>query len=79
MTPYEAEQEERAIISYDELVEKNYSGTINGNITGENDTFNTLKLNNEGDLTVSGKEISVYNITNDGTINSTIDKVEENL
>ena len=46
-----------------------YNGTVNGSITGENETFNTLKLNNEGDLTISGKEINVYNVKNNGVMN----------
>ena len=37
MTPYEAEQEEKAIISYDELVKKNYSGAISYSDTTDND------------------------------------------
>ena len=51
-------------------VENGLSGTtINGSISGENDTFNTLKLNNNSsDLTVTGENINVYTLNNTGTL-----------
>ncbi len=49
--------------------EKDFNGSVKGRITGENETYNTLKLNNQGNLTVSGDEIIVNEIDNTGTIN----------
>lgn len=46
-----------------------YAGTINGDIIGDTDTFNTLKLNNNGALTIAGDKVIVYTINNAGTIN----------
>lgn len=44
--------------------------TVDGDITGENDIFNTLKLNNySNNLTVTGNNINVYSINNTGTLN----------
>ncbi|MBR1601597.1 MAG: hypothetical protein IJ677_08495 [Alphaproteobacteria bacterium] len=47
-----------------------FSGEINGNINGENGIYNTLKLNNKGNLSFGGKKIAVNSFKNDGNINS---------
>ena len=53
--------------------ENPYSGSFGDNISGENDIFNTIKMNVYGNLdfgkTTDKKTINVYNITNNGTIN----------
>lgn len=46
-----------------------FVGSIDGNINGDNEVYNTLKLNNEGDLTIGGNEIFVYTIQNTGVMN----------
>ncbi len=50
-------------------VDNLFDGTINGNINGGKEKFNTLRLNNAGNLTVSGEEIAVNTINNTGNIN----------
>ena len=49
----------------------NFSGTttVNGNIDGSNDIFNTLKMDNSGLLNFNGNEFGVYSLNNTGTIN----------
>ncbi len=50
----------------------NFSGntTLNGNIDGSNDIFNTIKLNTDAtsNLAYNGKELSVHTINNNGNI-----------
>ena len=49
----------------------NLSGntTIDGNIDGSNDIFNTLKISNTGNMNFKGNDMSVYLLNNTGTIN----------
>ncbi len=44
------------------------SVSVNGVIDGSNDVFNTLKMNNAGDLTVNGDTINVYSLGNTGSL-----------
>ena len=63
--------EDESQIHYTNLnIDNGLSGTtINGSITGENETYNTLKLNNySNNLTVTGDTINVYTINNTGTL-----------
>ena len=47
MTPYETEQEEKAIISYDELIQKNYPGAISYSDTSSDDDILVKKVDLE--------------------------------
>ena len=49
-------------------IDSNFTGTIDGNIDGDNKVYNTLKLNNNGDTTVNGDHINVNRINNTGNI-----------
>lgn len=46
-----------------------YTGTVKGNIIGNDEVYNTLNLNNAGSLTVAGDQISVNSLENSGTVN----------
>lgn len=56
-------------------VDNLFDGTINGNINGGLVNINTLRLNNAGNLTVSGEEITVNTINNIGNINIDSSKI----
>jgi len=74
--PYwkEVEPNDKSQIYFTNLnINKDFSGTIDGNINGENDVYNTLKLNNAGKPTVKGETINVYGIDNAGDL--TVNKV----
>ena len=49
-------------------IDKDFSGTIDGKIDGDNDIYNTLKLNNAGKPTINGDQINVYEINNTGDL-----------
>ena len=49
-------------------IDKDFSGTIDGKIDGDNEVYNTLRLNNAGKPTIKGEEINVYEINNIGDI-----------
>lgn len=49
-------------------IDNNFSGTIDGKIDGDNEVYNTLRLNNAGKPTIKGEEINVYEINNIGDI-----------
>jgi hypothetical protein len=72
MTPYEAEQEEKAIISYDELVKKNYSGDISYSDTTDNDDI----LVKQVDLTDT-QRINLESIKDEKVVNLLDYKHEE--
>ncbi|MBR1840603.1 MAG: hypothetical protein IJ778_00555 [Alphaproteobacteria bacterium] len=52
-------------------IDEAYAGTINGDIIGDTDYFNTLKLNNGGAVTIAGDKVVVHTINNAGTMNLT--------
>ena len=49
----------------------NFSGntSVNGNIDGSNEVFNTLAVKNTGNLNFKGKEFNAYSFNNTGTVN----------
>ncbi len=71
-TSYEQEQEEKAIISYDELVKKNYSGDISYSDTTDNDDI----LVKQVDLTDT-QRINLESIKDEKVVNLLDYKHEE--
>ncbi|MBQ9271891.1 MAG: hypothetical protein IJ218_06485 [Alphaproteobacteria bacterium] len=61
-------EEENTLYFTDLNVSQYFSGKIQGNINGNNGIYNTLRLNNKGDLLVSGKQIAVNSLINDGNL-----------
>ncbi len=63
----------RDISNSDEILYTNLNFTgeskINGNITGENEVYNTLIMNNAGVVNIDGNKINVNTLNNSGTIN----------
>lgn len=49
-------------------IDGGFDGTISGNISGENDIFNTLILNSSGTLSFGGSIINVNRIFNSGSL-----------
>ena len=51
--------------------------TLDGNIDGSNDIFNTLKVSNTGNLDFQGNEMNIYQLTNTGVIDFNSAKAPE--